>query len=123
MTDAGPPCPAEPPIADERCDAEGQQCLFVRCPDDASYQARCESGMWVSTRRPCATHECGGMRCDAEDLCVQRIGGAFLTECGENPCGPDAVEPACACTLCGGSGCAVSGRIVQCDSCESDICP
>jgi hypothetical protein len=44
MTDAGPPCPAEPQLGDEACDAEGQRCLYVRCPDDAAYESRCEAG-------------------------------------------------------------------------------
>jgi hypothetical protein len=123
MPDAGPPCPAEPQLGDESCEAEGQRCLFVRCPDDAAYESRCEAGTWVSTRRPCATHECGGVRCESTELCVERVGGAFIVECGENPCGPDAVEASCACSLCGENPCVVSGRIVECDTCSSDICP
>jgi hypothetical protein len=120
--DAGPPCPVEPQLGDERCDAEGQRCLYLRCPDDAAYESRCEGGAWVSTRRPCATHECDAMRCDSTALCVQTVRGGLRTQCVENPCGPDAVEASCACGLCDTSRCHVTGRLVRCDDCPDDFC-
>ncbi len=71
----------------------------------------------------CAMHDCEGMACAGDELCVQRIGGAFLVECGANPCGDGPVTAECACSICGDFECNVSGTTVMCNTCPSGLCP
>lgn len=76
------------------------------------------------TSTACGEFDCNGMMCSADQICVQRIGGAFLVECEENPCGEAPVEPACACIVCGTFPCTVDGRTVSCQTCPKGmLCP
>jgi len=120
--DAPEPCPAEPPVDGAPC-AGGFSCVWERCPDDAVYAATCDGGSYTVTETPCGPHGCRDTTCTAEQICVERQGGALLVDCVENPCGEDPIASSCACAACDGSPCTVSGRGVICNTCSSGLCP
>ena len=129
--DGGPPtstCPTDPPADGAACAMPSQQCVWVRCETDGEVTATCEAGSWSVATTPCGEFECdlgSGTRCSGDQICVARIGGAFLVDCQENPCGTAAIEESCACEACGGTECTgVSGRTVSCNTCPSGmLCP
>lgn len=70
----------------------------------------------------CEMRDCEGVVCPGDQLCVQRVGGAFLVECGPNTCGSGPIVPECACSVCGGAECTVYGTTVSCNTCPSGKC-
>ena len=123
-----PTCPTDPPIDGAACETMGQRCTWVRCDTAGVVTATCGTDGWSVSVAECGEFECDldtGTRCSADQICVARIGGAFLVDCQENPCGDAAIEESCACAACGGSECTgVTGRTVSCNTCPSGmLCP
>ena len=124
-------CPDSPPADGERCadigySFEGARCDYLRCEGEGFVMARCdgEAETWSVTATACADVECGGMTCDGAQICVERVGGALLTECAESPCGEGPLYAHCMCELCpDGAGCSVLGRAVSCNTCTDSPCP
>ncbi|MBO6938320.1 MAG: hypothetical protein JJ863_25345 [Deltaproteobacteria bacterium] len=124
-------CPESPPADGERCvdvgyTFEGARCDYLRCADEGFVSARCDAyeETWSVTSTECGDLECGGTTCAAPELCVERVGGALLTECEPSPCGDGPLYTNCMCSLCPeGSGCSVSGRTVTCNTCTDAPCP
>ena len=129
-TDAGPPdggatsCPADPPTGGASCSGSAG-CLWERCPADQVYTASCNGGSWSVTTTACGMHSCDGrMDCGAEEICVARAGGALQIECAAHPGGDGPIAEACACGLCAGFPCQVTGRGVTCNTCPGpQPCP
>lgn len=120
--DAPEPCPVDPPVDGASC-AGSFRCVWDRCPDDAVHAATCAGGSYSVTETPCGPHSCRDTTCSAEEICVERIGGALFVDCVDNPCGDGPITASCACVACDGSPCTLSGRGVSCNRCSSDICP
>jgi hypothetical protein len=119
-------CPEDPPMNGAGgCDGD-QVCTWLRCPDTGVVTAECMSGYWSVTTQPCGERSCADGRdmCMADELCVERVGGAFIVDCEANPCGERAIEASCACSVCGGSPCEVNGTTVRCNTCPGPLpCP
>jgi hypothetical protein len=124
-----PPCPETAPGDGESCESEGQRCTYILCPESVT-RAECERSGWLITSLPCDDYECdlsnpGAATCTGDQLCVSRMGGAFVLECADNPCGTGPVVDECACTVCSTMDeCAVDGTSVTCTvDCGSMPCP
>jgi hypothetical protein len=125
-----PPCPTAVPVEGEACEARDQRCTYQDCPGDGVTRADCQASGWVLTTLPCESYPCdfgaGGMEtCTEAELCVARMGGAFLVECVDNPCESGPIEESCACSICGATDeCQVDGLSVTCIiQCEPGPCP
>lgn len=120
--DAPEPCPADPPADGAPCTGSFS-CLWERCPDGGVFAASCTAGAYDVTETPCGPHGCRDSTCSAEQICVERQGGALLVDCADNPCGDGPITASCACAACDGFPCTVSGRGVVCNTCTSGVCP
>ncbi len=124
---AAPACPAEPPASGALCSDEGRRCAWVRCETEGAVTATCISEAWTVETSDCGDFTCDlgtGTTCTGSQICVARIGGAFLVDCQDNPCGTGAIEESCACEACAGAECTgVTGRTVSCNTCSEGPCP
>ncbi len=121
-SDAPSPCPSAPPIDGAACSGSFT-CLYERCPADGVHTAACSGGTFSVSEAACEPHLCRDQTCGAEEICVERVGGALLVECAPNPCGDGPILEACACSACEGFPCSTMGRGVVCNTCLSGICP
>jgi len=124
-----PPCPDAPPADGEACERVEQRCTYVLCPESVT-RAECERSGWLITALPCDDYECdlsspGTATCTGDQLCVARMGGAFIQECADNPCGTGPIEDECACAICGATDeCSVEGTNITCTvDCGDMPCP
>ena len=106
------------------CSVIGQSCSYLDCGAGATgaITADCGASGWSRSAMPCTEVMCGSATCAAGEVCVERASGAFIQMCETSPCGTGPIEEGCACTLCGGLGCTVSGFTVHCVS-DCMLCP
>ncbi len=125
-----PPCPTAVPVEGEACEELDQRCTYLECPGAGVTRADCHASGWILTMLPCESYACdfgagGAATCTESQLCVARMGGAFLVECVDNPCGSGPIEESCACSICGATDdCQVDGLSVTCTiQCDPGPCP
>ena len=120
-TDAGPPCPADPPASGAACTFD-MSCHWRRCDAAGEVTATCAAGAW-SVRTSECSDDCNGSACGAGRLCQLLEGGAQIYQCVDDPCDGAPLE-ACACSVCPDpSRCELRGSTVACANCFSDVCP
>jgi hypothetical protein len=121
-------CPAAPPVAASACKDVPDSCFYEDCGGVGRVSARCTNGLWVVEKGTCRATTCGprSTTCSAGQACVERAGGALLTDCTANHCNGGPVQ--CDCIEGCSPGCSVTGGVyngifVTCNTCPSGQCP
>jgi hypothetical protein len=123
---AASPCPASLPTLNETCTVP-RSCYYEDCSDTGRTIARCVDGAWSLDTGPCASGVfCQAETCPIGQICLERIGGALITECVQNTCGAGPIGCDClqSCTgSCTVGGSVPSGVTIMCNTCPTNTCP
>lgn len=117
-------CPTQKPADGASCGSCQETCTYLECDGVGQTVATCSTtGSWLVDVSPCDAVDCGGGPCLPGQICVERMGGALLYDCADNPCAGQALTCGCGDVLCPGQCEGFHGATMTCNTCPEGTCP